>query len=192
MKNISIIFFIAFLLSCKSEEVIIDNVKPTEKAFVAFSNFTSKSQKVIEYNIPLEFSIENRTKKEIVVPNICDFSLMLNTKYIKSGYNLPDFFKNRNEKSNSEFVIKPKEKINIKIYYLFGITNNSENDENCIFDMYSEKLKKSDTIYIEKNDDICLEKISKHLYNNTYSTLHYYKEGSNIEKKIKILNKKFD
>jgi len=28
MKNISIIFFIAFLLSCKSEEVIIHNVKP--------------------------------------------------------------------------------------------------------------------------------------------------------------------
>ena len=94
-KNISIIFLIAFLLSCKSEEVIIHNVKPTEIAFVAFSNFASKSQKIIEYNIPLEFSIENRTKKEIVVPNICDFSLMLNTKYIKSGYNLPDFFKNR-------------------------------------------------------------------------------------------------
>lgn len=192
MKNISIIFLIAFLLSCKSEEIIIHNVKPTEKAFVAFSNFASKSQKVIEYNIPLEFSIENRTKKEIVVPNICDFSLMLNTKYLKSGYNLPDFFKNRNEKSNSEFIIKPKEKINIKIYYLFGIAKNSENDENCIFDIYSEKLKNIDTIYIEKNDDICLEKISKHLYNNTYSILHYYNEGSNIEKKIKILNKKFD
>lgn len=192
MKNSSIIFFIAFLLSCKSEEVIIHNVKPTEKAFVAFSNFASKSQKVIEYNIPLEFSIENRTKKEIVVPNICDFSLILNTKYLKSGYNLPDFFKNRNEKSNSEFIIKPKEKINIKIYYLFGITNNSENDENCIFEMYSEKLKKIDTIYVEKNDDICLEKISKHLYNNTYSILHYYNEGSDVEKKIKILNKKFD
>ena len=146
MKNISIIFLIAFLLSCKSEEVIILNVKPTEIAFVAFSNFASKSQKIIEYNIPLEFSIENRTKKEIVVPNICDFSLMLNTKYLKSGYNLPDFFKNRNEKINSEFIIKPKEKINIKIYYLFGITNNSENHENCIFDMYSEKLKKIDTI----------------------------------------------
>lgn len=192
MKNISIIFLIAFLLSCKSEEVIIHNVKPTEKAFVAFSNFASKSQKVIEYNIPLEFSIENRTKKEILVPNICDFSLMLNTKYLKSGYNLPDFFKNRNKKSNSEFIIKPKEKINIKIYYLFGVAKNSENDENCIFDIYSEKLKNIDTIYVEKNDDICLEKISKHLYNNTYSILHYYNEGSNIEKKIKILNKKFD
>lgn len=193
MKNVLLVSCVIFLFSCKTEELVIDQKRPTEKAFISFRDTGSKrDDRLIELNIPLEFSFQNKTSKNIIVPNSINFSFLMYEKDIQSGYNFPNFFEKKDEKFQMEFIIKPNETKVLKVYYLFGINNLSKTND-CLFNNYYSKLKKQDTIFITDNNDSCIEKYYNFFYkDNSYSTIEYYKEGQDTPRNKKLLNIRFN
>src|SRR5690606_898953 len=189
MNKILCLFVFLLLYSCTAEEIFISNIKTTENPFLSFRDHGfNKDYRVIELNIPLEFILENKTNTTVVIQNLCEFSLMLNEKNIRSGYNLANLYEIKGEDLNSEFILNPNQIRRLKVNYLFGISN-SDGSNDCVFDDFVEELKITDTIFIEKNS--CLNKFYNYIHNGNNTIAFYYNKS---DKRIKkdVLIKKLD
>ncbi|KIC61647.1 hypothetical protein [Chryseobacterium taiwanense] len=168
MKNITFAFYAFILASCSNEEIKIAPSKSSQKSFVSYMivGDNKKNEKVIELHIPLEFSIQNTTSKVITIPAIADFTSPVWNNNIKGGLN-SNFYLNKKILVEEKLTFQPNEHKSITLYYTLSILNAKKE---CISN-FDSQLKKSDTVFIDKEDS-CLKNYSNYI-KSTSTKFHY-------------------
>ncbi|WP_419869160.1 hypothetical protein [Chryseobacterium sp. CT-SW4] len=169
MKNLLLVLFPFLFLSCNTaENVIVSSIKNNQKSIIAFMDVgeNKKNYNVIEVNIPLAFSIENKSNKEVSIVSAVDFSSAIWKDNIKGGLNSSIYY---NGKKIKELLpILPNEKKDILLYYKISVLNSKENS--CLFEKLSAKEK--ETLFIDGKDE-CLSDYIGYIKSQTNSTFYY-------------------